>query len=200
MFFGDSITDQRLYTTFTETFVLTRFPDRKIAFTHSGWGGDRVTGGAGGGIAQRLDRDVFPYQPTVVTIMLGMNDGRVRAFDQQIFDIYSNGYRNIIKQLKTNLPNARITAIQPSPYDDVTQEPRFPGGYNAVLLRYSDFLATLAQAEKLTLADLAAADKGSFHYGRSGKYWALMRRKNASEATISSIPFIPSSRLIQPAY
>lgn len=87
VFFGDSITDQRLYTTFTETFVLTRFPDRKIAFTHSGWGGDRVTGGAGGGIAQRLDRDVFPYQPTVVTIMLGMNDGRVRAFDQQIFDI-----------------------------------------------------------------------------------------------------------------
>ena len=26
VFFGDSITDQRLYTTFTETFVLTRFP------------------------------------------------------------------------------------------------------------------------------------------------------------------------------
>ena len=154
VFFGDSITDQRLYTTFTETFVLTRFPDRKIAFTHSGWGGDRVTGGAGGGIAQRLDRDVFPYQPTVVTIMLGMNDGRVRAFDQQIFDIYANGYRNIVKQLKTNLPNARITAIQPSPYDDVTQEPRFPGGYNGVLLRYSDFLSTLAQSEKLTLADL----------------------------------------------
>ena len=48
VFYGDSITDQRLYTTFTETFVLTRFPDRKIEFTHSGWGGDRVTGGGGG--------------------------------------------------------------------------------------------------------------------------------------------------------
>ena len=26
VFYGDSITDQRLYTTFTETFVVTRFP------------------------------------------------------------------------------------------------------------------------------------------------------------------------------
>lgn len=154
VFFGDSITDQRLYTTFTETFALTRFPDRKISFVHSGWGGDRVTGGAGGGIAVRLERDVFAYNPTVVSIMLGMNDGRSRAFDQQIFDIYSNGYRSIIKNLKAKSPNLRITAIQPSPYDDVTQPPRFPGGYNAVLLRYSDFLADLAKTEQLTLADL----------------------------------------------
>ena len=50
VFFGDSITDQRLYTTFTETFAVTRFPKRNITFIHSGWGGDRVTGGAGGGI------------------------------------------------------------------------------------------------------------------------------------------------------
>ena len=79
VFFGDSITDQRLYTTFTETFAVTRFPKRNITFIHSGWGGDRVTGGAGGGIAERLTRDVFAYKPTVMTIMLGMNDGRVRG-------------------------------------------------------------------------------------------------------------------------
>jgi lysophospholipase L1-like esterase len=154
VFYGDSITDQRLYTTFTETFALTRFPQRKIAFVHSGWGGDRVTGGGGGGIDERLARDVFAYNPTVVTIMLGMNDGRYRAFDQQIFDIYSNGYRNIIKKLKNELPSVRITAIQPSPFDDVTQDPRFPGGYNEVLLRYAQFIQELAGAEKLTVADL----------------------------------------------
>lgn len=154
VFFGDSITDQRLYTSFTETFTLTRFPDRKISFVHSGWGGDRVTGGAGGGIAERLERDVFAYKPTVVSIMLGMNDGRVRAFDQQIFDTYANGFRNIVKELKAKAPGVRITAIQPSPYDDVTYEPRFPGGYNAVLLRYADFLSQLAKEQQLTLADL----------------------------------------------
>src|ERR1700759_1933267 len=80
VFYGDSITDQRLYTTFVESFVVTRFPHMNVAFTHSGWGGDRVTGGAGGPIDVRLARDVFPYRPTVMTIMLGMNDGNYKAF------------------------------------------------------------------------------------------------------------------------
>src|SRR6266704_3934004 len=65
VFYGDSITDQRLYTTFAESYAITRFPDLKIKFVHSGWGGDRVTGGGGGPISVRLQRDVFPYKPTV---------------------------------------------------------------------------------------------------------------------------------------
>jgi lysophospholipase L1-like esterase len=154
VFFGDSITDQRLYTTFTETFAVTRFPKRNVTFIHSGWGGDRVTGGAGGGIQERLTRDVFAYKPTVMTIMLGMNDGRVRAFNDQLFDMYSRGYRDIVKRVKEADPSTRITAIQPSPYDDVTYEPRFPGGYNGVLLRYSDFVRQFGAQQNLTVADL----------------------------------------------
>src|SRR5512139_3067304 len=74
VFYGDSITDQRLYTTFVETYVVTRFPKMDVTFVHSGWGGDRVTGGGGGPIDRRLERDIFAYKPTVVTVMLGMND------------------------------------------------------------------------------------------------------------------------------
>lgn len=154
VFFGDSITDQRLYTTFAETFAVTRFPKRKITFVHSGWGGDRVTGGGGGGIQERLTRDVLAYKPTVVTIMLGMNDGRVRPFNDQLFDMYSKGYANIVKTLKAADSGVRITAIQPSPYDDVTRAPLFPGGYNGVLLRYSDFVKGLGATQGLTVADL----------------------------------------------
>ncbi len=154
VFYGDSITDQRLYTTFAETFVVTRFPGLKVAFVHSGWGGDRVTGGGGGKIDQRLARDVFAYKPTVVTIMLGMNDGSYQAFDQRIFDVYANGYRAIVESLKQRLPGVRITVIQPSPFDDVTRPPQFSGGYNAVLVRYGQFLAELAKSENLNLADL----------------------------------------------
>lgn len=155
VFYGDSITDQRLYTTFVETFVLTRFPSMKVDFIHSGWGGDRVDGGGGGPIDLRLERDVFAYNPTVVTIMLGMNDGRYRAFDQSIFDEYSKGLRNIVQTIKrrTN-QGARITLIQPSPYDDVTRKPMFEGGYNSVLLRFGTSIKELAQTEGAGLADL----------------------------------------------
>lgn len=157
VFYGDSITEQRLYTTFVESYVLTRFPKLEVSFVHSGWGGDRVTGGGGGNIDVRLPRDVVAYKPTVVTVMLGMNDGRYRAFDQQIFDTYANGYQKIVQKLKTDLPGLRMTLIQPSPYDDVTRAPMFEGGYNAVLLRYSQFVKELAAKEKLDVADLNTA-------------------------------------------
>ncbi len=154
VFYGDSITDQRLYTTFTESYVVTRFPQMKVAFIHSGWGGDRVSGGGGGPIDVRLQRDLITYKPTVLTIMLGMNDGRYRAYDPDIFQQYSSGFESIVKTVRSALPDIRITAIQPSPYDDVTRAPMFTGGYNAVLLRFSQFLGELASRESLTLADL----------------------------------------------
>src|SRR5579862_3162569 len=92
VFYGDSITDQRLYTTFVETFAVTRYPRLHLTFVHSGWGGDRVTGGGGGPIDERLRRDVFAYNPSVMTIMLGMNDGSYRALDDAIFTKYKRGY------------------------------------------------------------------------------------------------------------
>jgi lysophospholipase L1-like esterase len=154
VFYGDSITNQRLYTTFAETFVLTRFPQLKVEFIHSGWGGDRVSGGGGGSIELRLNRDVIIYRPTVVTIMLGMNDGRYRAFDQDIFNTYSSGCEKMVQMLRAALPAARMTLIQPSPYDDVTRAPGFEGGYNAVLVRYGQFIKEFAQRQGLDVADL----------------------------------------------
>src|SRR3989442_15795067 len=92
VFYGDSITDQRLYTTFTETYVVTRFPRLEVRFVHSGWGGDRVSGGGGGPIDVRLPRDVFAYKPTVMTIMLGMNDASYRKIYEPIFVNFKTRY------------------------------------------------------------------------------------------------------------
>lgn len=154
VFYGDSITEQRLYTTFAETYVVTRFPTMKVSFVHSGWGGDRVTGGGGGPIDLRLKRDVFAYKPTVVTVMLGMNDASYQPFKQPIFETYANGYRHLVESLKSNLPGVRLTLIVPSPFDDVTRPPTFEGGYNQVLIRYGEFVRSLAQKEGATVADL----------------------------------------------
>jgi lysophospholipase L1-like esterase len=144
VFYGDSITDQRLYTVATEAFVVTRFPNLQIKFVHSGWGGDRVSGGGGGNLETRLRRDVFTYHPTVMTVMLGMNDGRYRAFDDDTFNAFRTGYEKLVSMTRQELPGIRLTLIEPSPYDDVTRAPQFENGYNSVLIRYGAFLKEMA--------------------------------------------------------
>ena len=155
VFYGDSITDQRLYTVATEAYVVTRFPKLRVKFVHSGWGGDKVSGGGGGDLATRLKRDVFPYHPTVVTMMLGMNDGRYRRFDEDIFATFKSGYEKMISMIRQELPGARLTLIEPSPYDDVTRAPNFADGYNSVLVQYGAYLRELARkTENASSADL----------------------------------------------
>ncbi len=153
VFYGDSITEQRLYTTDVESFILTRFPKFKAAFIQSGWTGDRVSGGGGGSIKTRLHRDVIAFHPDIVTIMLGMNDGAYRPFDHQIFEQYTLGYDLILQILKRELPGLRVTLIAPSPHDDFTRAPVFPGGYNDVMERYSKHVKKLAARENLISAD-----------------------------------------------
>jgi lysophospholipase L1-like esterase len=154
VFYGDSITEQRLYTTFAETYVLTRFPQLKVNFVHSGVGGDRVTGGWAGEIDLRLNRDVFAYKPTVMTIMLGMNDGGYRSFDEGLFSTYKTGYHHILDSVKSRFPEMKLTLIQPSPFDDITRSPDFEGGYNSVLVRYGQLVKEFAEEEKQTVADM----------------------------------------------
>ena len=154
VFYGDSITDQRMYSLMAEQYIVTRFPNLKVSFVHSGWGGDRVSGGGGGPIDLRLDRDVTAYKPTVVTVMLGMNDASYRAFDDGIFSTYATGYKHLVEKVIKDNPGVRLTLIQPSPFDDVTRPETFPGGYNATLLRDSAFVGTLAGERGAGVADL----------------------------------------------
>ena len=152
-FYGDSITEQRFYGVDVETYVRTRFPGLHVKFVNSGVGGDRVTGGWAGKIDERLRRDVYPFKPNVVTIMLGMNDARYQPFDQHIFEVYSNGYEHIVSSLQQHLPGVRLVLIEPTPYDDVSFPPKFPGGYNSVLLRYAAFVRQLAVEHNLKFVD-----------------------------------------------
>ncbi len=40
VFLGDSLTEQKLYTTYIEAYTVTRFPKQTFHFWNSGWGGD----------------------------------------------------------------------------------------------------------------------------------------------------------------
>jgi lysophospholipase L1-like esterase len=157
LFYGDSITDQRNYTMEIETFILTRYPGMHVQFTNSGWGGDRVTGGGGGPIDLRLQRDVSVYKPTVVTIMLGMNDGGYKTATEASNKVFFDGFRHIHDVLQQSVPQARITAIEPSPYDDVTRPPAFPvldgAPYNQSLIGYGKWIGAYAKQNNWTVAD-----------------------------------------------
>ena len=157
VFYGDSITDQRNYTMQIEEFVLTRYPKMHVQFTNSGWGGDTVLGGGGGAIDLRLARDVTAYKPSVLTIMLGMNDGHYRTATEESDKAFFDGYRHIRDVLKQDDPQARVTAIEPSPYDDVTRPSAFPvlGGapYNQSMIGYGKWISTFAKENNWTLAD-----------------------------------------------
>jgi lysophospholipase L1-like esterase len=149
-FYGDSITNQREYTEDVEEYVLTRYPSWKVSFHNAGVSGDTVSGGGAGPIDLRLDRDVFAWHPDVITVMLGMNDFYYRPDLPGIYSTYTDGYRHLVESLKKNDPGARVTLIQPSPYDDVT---RASNGYNAVLLKYGAFVAQLAQEQGTQVTD-----------------------------------------------
>jgi lysophospholipase L1-like esterase len=152
-FYGDSITEQREYTEDVEEFVVTRFPGWKVSFHNAGVGGDKVSGGWAGPVDLRLDRDVFAWHPDVITVMLGMNDFYYRPDQPGIYSTYADGYRRLVAEMHRNNPSVRIPLIQPSPYDDITRDPKFPGGANAVLMKYSDFVAQLAQERHTQIAD-----------------------------------------------
>src|SRR5437773_3047118 len=154
VFYGDSITQDGQYARAVEMYVATRFPDWAVTFQNAGVGGDKVTGGWAGAVDVRLDRDVIAHKPTVVTVMLGMNDGGYKAFDPALFETYGAGYRHLVARLKQELPGVRLTLIQPSPFDDVTRTPGGPEGYNAVLRRYAEFVAGLARETGSATADL----------------------------------------------
>src|ERR1700742_76358 len=162
VFYGDSITEQNLYTSLVESYVITRFPRLDVSFINSGWSGDWVVGGGGGKIDERLRRDVFPYRPTVMTVMVGMNDGAYQEFDPSFFKVYSEGYERLLSLVRADLPQVRMTLLQPSPFDDWTGSnawrlaPPVKSGYNAVMVRYGQFVGELARRNHLNVADMNA--------------------------------------------
>jgi len=156
--YGDSITDQRLYAVDIEAFTQTRYPKLKVTWVNSGWGGDTVKGGGGGDIETRINRDIIPYHPTVMTIMLGMNDGGYVKLEPARFETYTNGYRHILQEVSEKVPGVRYTLLKASPWDDINYPIGFflstgAPGYNATLVAYSDEVGRIGAELKAKVVD-----------------------------------------------
>lgn len=156
VFYGDSITAQRLYTRFVEDFVLTRYPRMHIQFFNAGVPGDTVQGGYTGDMPIRLKRDLFPHQPTVVTVMLGMNDGYYMPFDKKYLAAYRDGYGHLLTAIQVGAPNALLTLISPTPYDELTHGTEFVH-YGSVVDRYAASVKEVAASSHLGFSDFHQA-------------------------------------------
>jgi len=66
---GDSITAQKQHSNYFEAFCFARYPNMKFAFRNSGVGGHTIPT-----TLARFDYDIAAWNPTVVSVELGMND------------------------------------------------------------------------------------------------------------------------------
>ena len=148
VFLGDSITHQCLYTQYVEDFFYTRYPKTRIHFHNAGVGGDRASDAL-----LRFEEDVAAYKPKYVTILLGMNDGAYRGFDQPTFDTYSAGMTTILEKIAAL--GATAIPMTPTMFDARAkraakdlQEPR-NSLYNGVLAFYGAWLRDQAEQRGL---------------------------------------------------
>lgn len=171
VFLGDSITEQKLYTTYIEAYATTRHPDWKLSFRNVGWGGDTawlrqrthadektlfaagpeeqakiVTDAVGRGLA----RDVVPLRPTFVTVKFGMNDHSYQPFREDIFNAYVRSQTEIAKDLKA--AGARVAFLTPQPIEEKRADPD-KDVKNMSLRKFSDGLKVVAGKTETSFVD-----------------------------------------------
>ncbi len=149
VFLGDSITEQKMYTTLIETFVLSRYPEWKITFRNAGWSGDTAGLSRRGDFETGLDRDVLGLKPAAVTINFGMNDARG---GKSTYSKFLEAETALVQALKK--ANVRTVLITPSPEE--RYEPDAPAGspYNTMLQKYVDGMKLVADNEQVQIVDL----------------------------------------------
>jgi lysophospholipase L1-like esterase len=145
VFYGDSITEQNLYSAYLETFFASRFPNKRIGSFNLGWGGDTARGGA-----RRFARDVAPVRPTLVFVDFGMNDGGYKPFQQRVYDAYVASQKELAAEIAKT--GARQVLLTTSPIDP----DRRPDGaaYNGMLTRMADGVVRMGAELGMPVIDL----------------------------------------------
>lgn len=138
---GDSITRSGQYHRYIELFYQTRFPAQKLEVINCGISGDTAPGAL-----QRLQWDCLDAKPTVVSVMLGMND---LANSAEIYD-------KAMRQLTQSLVEAgvKVILITSSIFDDTADLPlaNSPGS-GAVLAGFAKRVRAIADEYSLPVVD-----------------------------------------------
>ena len=163
VFFGDSITHGGFYGEYVNLFYATRYPERNIWFSNSGWSGATAQQGL-----WSIADDIVAKKPTVVTVMFGMNDinrdawprtndtpalaakreGAIRTYDSRMDEL--------VRRVRAEAGNPEIIYFTPSPYDQTCLVDGKPSNFvcNDGLAILADHVRSWAARDKATCVDL----------------------------------------------
>ena len=147
---GDSITEQKLYSKFIETYLLTAGGRPDVRVFQFGWGGETA-----GGFDARLKNDLAAFKPDVVTLCYGMNDGTYRPYEDAVGKRYEDSMRSVLTKLKGD--KIHIVVGTPGAVDSKFFSKPFPNNLNPAD-SYNESLAKLGQIGK----KLAGEFQGGF--------------------------------------
>jgi len=143
---GDSITEQKLYSKFIETYLLACTARKDIKCFQFGWGGETAAG-----FSNRLENDLSVFSPTVATTCYGMNDGRYVPYAETIGADYEKWMRTVLTKLKA----AGVTSIVAGSPGVVDSKYFVKAGATAA--QYNDSLAHLRDIDKKLAAEFNTA-------------------------------------------
>jgi lysophospholipase L1-like esterase len=161
-FIGDSITEQRMYTTLIESFVLSRYPQWQVTFRNVGWSGDTAWFQMRGGLENALSRDLLPQLPRAATIDFGMNDARGGLNSLGL-------YRSNLEALVTRLQQTgcRVAVCSPSPEERYEADQQGGSAYNQMLGIYAEAAKAIAAAHHAVYVDQLTPFIGVITRGRT---------------------------------
>lgn len=147
-FVGDSITHSGAWHTYIYTYYATRFPDREIRVYNCGIGGHTAEK-----TLINFSWDVPRRKPTIVPIMLGMNDLRKGSFTKSVFEDYTRNLDQLVDRIEAET-HAKIVYITPTPYDEYAEvkAANLPG-FNAFLGQTVEYLRKRAQKDEAGYID-----------------------------------------------
>jgi lysophospholipase L1-like esterase len=169
---GDSITEQRIYTQYIEDYLLMCHSVRNLQVTQFGWGGESATG-----LVNRIETDVLPFKPTVMTTCYGMNDGGYKASDPVIRENYKKNLTSIVEKAKTG--GIRLIIIgSPGVVDPATLRATLDAEvYNKTLADLGEAAKEVATEQKVLYADVHGAMKSGVDKAKEklGKDYVIAR-------------------------
>lgn len=152
---GDSITEQKLYSRFIADYLTACHPELDAHVVQFGWGGETAAG-----FLARMDNDLAPFKPDVVTLCYGMNDGGYQPFNEGTGKRFEVPVIEIVKKLKA--AGATVVVGSPGAVDDyffgregdgkvVTGRSKM---YNPTLAKLRDISKKAADAAEMPFANV----------------------------------------------